>query len=383
VVSDGRNLAKEPKTPQNGRNIEKHKPRNLSNAVLASGAVQTRSGTSPARLAAVLAGVLGAGLLPTAGGADPSSTFADRAADLRAENATLAERSSAAVLGLYALDSKLDATRAELARLRRSAAELTRQRAEVRVKLRLARRAVDVSRHQLAERLHVLYVRGETDPMAILLGAESLDDALDGIDELNRTAALNESVIAQALAAKRALRALARTLAAKTARVRRLERATAASAASLERAVAQRRAYLASLASRQRLNARTIASLQVEAAAARVKTATLVAAPAGAAPPAEAAGPSGPLASGQTITVVATGYSLGGHTATGLRVGWGVVAVDPSLIPLGTRMTVPGYGDGVAADIGSSVRGASIDLWFPTRSQALAWGRRVVTITLH
>jgi 3D (Asp-Asp-Asp) domain-containing protein len=322
-------------------------------------------------------------MLPTAGGADSSATFSDRAADLRAENATLAERSSAALLGLYALDSKLDATRAELAGLRRRAAELARQRAGVRLKLRLARRAVDVSRRKLAERLHVLYVQGQTDPVAVLLGAESLDDALEGIDELNRTAALNESVITQALAAKKALRALARTLAAKTARVHRLEAAAASSAASLERAVGERHAYLASLASRQRLNARTIASLQAEAASARARTAALLTAPGRAVPPAEAAAPSGPLASGQTITVVATGYSLRGHTATGLRVGWGVVAVDPSLIPLGTRMTVPGYGEAVAADIGSSVRGASIDLWFPTRAQALAWGRRVVTITLH
>jgi 3D (Asp-Asp-Asp) domain-containing protein len=83
------------------------------------------------------------------------------------------------------------------------------------------------------------------------------------------------------------------------------------------------------------------------------------------------------------MTVVATGYSLPGTTATGMPVGWGVVAVDPAVIPLGTRMTIPGYGEGVAADTGSAVKGATIDLWFPTTAQALAWGRRTVTITLH
>ena len=60
-----------------------------------------------------------------------------------------------------------------------------------------------------------------------------------------------------------------------------------------------------------------------------------------------------------------------------------MVAVDPSVIPLGTRMTVPGYGEGVAADTGGAVKGLIIDLWFPTREQALAWGVRTVTITLH
>ena len=382
--SDGCNPTKPPKTPHTRRNLECYKPRKLRDAVLASRPVRTRAGIAPARLVAVLASVLGAALLPAAGGADPTATFSERAADLRAQNASLADRSAAALLGIYALDSQLAAKRAEVQTLRRRAAALARERADVRLRLRIARRAVEVSRRQLAERMHLLYVRGETDPMAVLLGATSLDDALDALEELNRTATLNESVIEQALGARKTLRALARSLAAKTVRVRRLQAAAAASAESLERAVAERRSYLASLATRQRLNVRTIASLETEAAAARVRTAALAAAPAATAGAADDAPiPSGPLASGQTLTVVATGYSLPGTTATGLRVGWGVVAVDPGLIPLGTRMTIPGYGSGVAADVGSSIQGATIDLWFPTREQALAWGRRSVTITLH
>jgi 3D (Asp-Asp-Asp) domain-containing protein len=83
------------------------------------------------------------------------------------------------------------------------------------------------------------------------------------------------------------------------------------------------------------------------------------------------------------LTVVATGYSIHGHTATGTPTGWGVVAVDPSVIPLGTHLTIPGYGSGVAADTGSAVQGATIDLWFSTVAQARAWGRRTVTISLH
>jgi 3D (Asp-Asp-Asp) domain-containing protein len=86
---------------------------------------------------------------------------------------------------------------------------------------------------------------------------------------------------------------------------------------------------------------------------------------------------------GRTITVIATGYSLDGHTSSGLPVGWGVAAVDPSVIPLGTHMTVPGYGEAVAADTGGSVVGSSIDLWFPTVAQANAWGRRTVTVVLR
>jgi len=100
-------------------------------------------------------------------------------------------------------------------------------------------------------------------------------------------------------------------------------------------------------------------------------------------PPGASAGPAPASPGGRTVTVSATGYSLPGHTASGLPVGWGVVAVDPTVIPLGTRMTIPGYGEGIAADVGSGIRGSTIDLWFPTLAQADAWGRRTVTITLH
>jgi 3D (Asp-Asp-Asp) domain-containing protein len=89
------------------------------------------------------------------------------------------------------------------------------------------------------------------------------------------------------------------------------------------------------------------------------------------------------VTAGRAVTVVATGYALSGRTSTGLPVGWGVAAVDPSVIPLGTHLTVPGYGEAVAADVGGAVRGAVVDLWFPTVAQANAWGRRSVTVVLH
>ena len=84
-----------------------------------------------------------------------------------------------------------------------------------------------------------------------------------------------------------------------------------------------------------------------------------------------------------TLVVDAVAYHLPGHTASGLPVGVGVIAVDPTVIPLGTRVFVPGYGPAVAADVGTAIKGNIIDLWMPTTAQALAWGRRTVTITVY
>ena len=83
------------------------------------------------------------------------------------------------------------------------------------------------------------------------------------------------------------------------------------------------------------------------------------------------------------VKVDAVAYSLPGSTALGVPVRKGVVAVDPKLIPLGTKLHVPGYGPGLAADVGYAIKGKIIDLWFPTVEKAQAWGRRTVMITIY
>jgi 3D (Asp-Asp-Asp) domain-containing protein len=91
---------------------------------------------------------------------------------------------------------------------------------------------------------------------------------------------------------------------------------------------------------------------------------------------------------GRTMRVVATGYSgiepgAGGiGTASGRRAERGVIAVDPNVIPLGTRLYVPGYGYGVAGDTGSMINGRHVDLCFDSMAGIKSWGKRTVTITL-
>ena len=79
-------------------------------------------------------------------------------------------------------------------------------------------------------------------------------------------------------------------------------------------------------------------------------------------------------------TFVATAYCLKGRTATGSRPGPGTVAVDPRVIPLGSRVHVAGYGWGVARDTGRAIRGRRLDLWLSRKRACRAWGRRAVTV---
>lgn len=83
------------------------------------------------------------------------------------------------------------------------------------------------------------------------------------------------------------------------------------------------------------------------------------------------------------LRVDAVAYHLPGRTASGLPVRKGVVAVDPALIPLATRLFVPGYGNAVAADVGVAIKGRIIDLWMPSKAEARQWGRKTVVITVY
>ena len=69
-----------------------------------------------------------------------------------------------------------------------------------------------------------------------------------------------------------------------------------------------------------------------------------------------------------------------GITATGIPATYGVAAVDPSVIPLGSRLYVPGYGEAIAADTGGAIYGYRIDLCMESYEEAMAFGRRVITV---
>ena len=94
---------------------------------------------------------------------------------------------------------------------------------------------------------------------------------------------------------------------------------------------------------------------------------------------------------GKTISVEATAYTAycsgcSGITATGIDLKANpyekVIAVDPNVIPLGTKVFVEGYGHAVAADTGGAIKGNKIDIHVPTKDQAYNWGRKVVEVTI-
>lgn len=70
-------------------------------------------------------------------------------------------------------------------------------------------------------------------------------------------------------------------------------------------------------------------------------------------------------------------------SGTDLRKNPQAVAVDPSVIPLGTVVEVQGYGVALALDTGGAIKGNIIDVHFPTVDQCTSWGRRQVKVTIR
>ncbi len=341
-------------------------------------------------MAAVAAGVLALALVPSPGGADTVPALRGQAAELR-------RGEQAALLRLYADESALARARRDVARLERRSSALASRESLLRTRLQVVRRSLAASQERLSEILRTLYVEGEADPIAVILGAQSLDEAMVGVESLGRAAEQNRRIVKEARSRSVALGVLRRRLAVER---HNLDVARLAARTAYERlagAVARRRATLSDLRRRGDLAEARIARLQQAARQAERASAAITAAssspaastggPGSAVSPGSAAVDGAPAASSPatpgTLVVDAVAYHLPGRTASGLPVGIGVIAVDPTVIPLGTRVFVPGYGPAVAADVGSAIKGAIIDLWMPSAAKARAWGRRTVTITVY
>jgi len=83
------------------------------------------------------------------------------------------------------------------------------------------------------------------------------------------------------------------------------------------------------------------------------------------------------------ITVKAYAYTGGGRTAMGTRARVGEIAVDPSVIPLGTNVYIEGVGARRAEDTGGNIKGNTIDIYMNSEAECRRWGVRYVTVYIE
>jgi 3D (Asp-Asp-Asp) domain-containing protein/peptidoglycan hydrolase CwlO-like protein len=334
---------------------------------------------SRARLVGVTALVAAATCVMSTTGANAATT----------SSASLTAHERQVLYEIYADDTAIARARAAADRVTEQVAAIDRGLARARLERNLARNALRSAQIRLASRLAAWYREGSPpDAVEIFLGARSLSSAIDQVQLWHRATRMDRSVITQTTEARARFTLAARSLASARASAQEHRDALLVQVHELEQARAARSALLDTLRRQARkAERRRLVALTQRAARATRRTVKL-------APPTAPSDPTPvvrlaakptpttpPAHSGSSLLVSSTAYALPGTTATGLPVGQGMCAVDPSVIPLGTRFEVPGYGTCLAADTGSAVIGDRIDVWVPTEAAAVSWGRRDVTIT--
>src|SRR5262245_26854612 len=151
--------------------------------------VNAPSRRTPSLIAAVVTGAFVTALLPGLGGADTAPS-------LRARATSLDRSAHGALLELYALETSLARAQARAASLQAQSDELTRRTQAARRSARIVRAGLAVSHSRIAETVRRLYVEGAADPIAVLLGATSMDEALAGLESLERATDRNRRLVA-------------------------------------------------------------------------------------------------------------------------------------------------------------------------------------------
>jgi 3D (Asp-Asp-Asp) domain-containing protein/peptidoglycan hydrolase CwlO-like protein len=333
---------------------------------------------SRARLVSVAALVVAAICVTSTNGANAATT----------SSASLTAHERQVLYEIYADDTAIARARATADRVTAQVAEIERGLARARLERNLARNALRSAQIRLASRLAAWYRQGSPpDAVEIFLGARSLSSAIDQVQLWHRATRMDDSVITATTHARARFTLATRSLSSARASAQEHRHALLQQVDELEQARAARAALLATLRREARkAERRRLVALTQRAARATRRTAKLSPPPVPSDPTpvvrlAARPEPTTPAHAGSSLVVSSTAYALPGTTATGLPVGQGMCAVDPNVIPLGTRFEVPGYGSCLAADTGSAIIGDRIDVWVPTEAAAVTWGRRDVTIT--
>ena len=313
--------------------------------------------------------------------------------DLQSQGQSLDANYRQALSNLVSVDSQVNRQSAELD------AE-TAKRAQIQASIKAGQQQLQQYQQQLTDRQDALdkrlrssYKSDDTDYLSVVLGAENFSDFLNRMDAINTIAESDRQLIESFFDAKQKVQGDIDGLAGEQRELDSLISSLGTGQQNLAAARQQQQSVVDSLKSQKQANAGELAQLQSQAAGieAKMNQIQLQSDSAGgdsgngdssSGGTTSGSGGGATAGSGTSITVLATAYCLAGTTATGMPTGMGIIAVDPRVIPLGSRVHVSGYGDAIAADTGGAIIGNRIDVWLPC-GQAYEWGSRTVTVTIY
>lgn len=262
------------------------------------------------------------------------------------------------------------------------------------------------------KRLRAIYISGGgNNYLNVILGARSVSDLISSMDSISIVMKYDNKLVAQLQERKDIITNEKKSLDDKNNQLAALKASNESILSNLNNDIKQQNKLLADIKEKEnRLIAEQKAreAAEAQAAARAAAQAKLAAAQSQAAESAQSANTSkkvasnpvsnstsspipinrGALPSGNSSNVLymeATAYSDNGYTASGHKThrdpnGYSTIAVDPRVIPLGSKLYVEGYGYAIASDTGGAIKGNIIDLYVHSDGEALSWGRRSVKV---
>ena len=347
-------------------------------------------------VAACLLGVTVAGTLaPTRVGAQPAAISSDAQA--------LAQAHDRAVVDLLLIEKRLATTERDLAAAQAEAERIDTRLAQTTTDAERAATDLRTAQQRFDARVRKSYIDGRVGWLDALIGSASLTQLIGRVDLVNRI--LDESArLVDNVASAKEQAATART---KLEVDKKAQAATVDGLNSLKHELTSAHSDQAAFATH--LGAK-LAAVQAAAREAQARmdavnaqsssgsqsargdgatrttgktTTPVTTKKSGGGSTGSTTRDNGARPGGRQLRVKMTAYCERGTTASGVPTGPGIIAVDPRVIKLGTRVYVPGYGEALAADTGGAIKGNFIDIWLPDRKTALDFGIQYRTITIY
>jgi len=277
------------------------------------------------------------------------------------------------VKDVVTLDSEINACKSKISQLEAKSQALGAKIESLGPQIAQKRSRLSAQRKALSARARSMYVNGRSSTLVLLASSKGVNDFFERRDMLTKVAEKDAQLIGEVKTEAAQLQASMAEIkqskkevdqagAEAGARQQRLEKSRAEKSAIIAKAGAQSGAVVAQ-------------SGKVEAKINQINPTN--------SQQTEVTG----RPTGKVMMMLATGYSpqepgLDDHTASGMKAQHGVVAVDPRVIPLGTRLNVEGYGNCIAGDTGSAIKGNRIDLCFDTLEECNAYNTGVVRVEI-
>jgi 3D (Asp-Asp-Asp) domain-containing protein/peptidoglycan hydrolase CwlO-like protein len=271
---------------------------------------------------------------------------------------------------IIASETIVEAKKNEIKNLDSDLVMLNQQLEELRLQKEELERSIRKKKTLLAEKIIFTYKYGNNDVAKYIISAKNLNEVVNNLllfkNIMDREAELIETLRFEKEESERISRKSEEMISEKEILKSRLKEEEE----KLEKAISENKFLLSKLEQEEKEVQNLLSEIKKRIAAVQ---------------------PPGIILTGEWEMVATAYYAFGsggndingnGITATGLRARKGIVAVDPGVIPLGTRLFIPGYGEAIAADTGGWIKNNRIDLCFETLSDCYRYGRRHIRVYL-